>query len=105
MPSADTPTDDGPLRRRFTRLLRLRRAVVLVWQAAPGWTAAWAVLLVVQGLLPVATVYLTRTLVDSLVMVIDSGGDQQALQRSLVLGRIEQQRKEPTALVLICHQA
>jgi len=35
---------------------------------------AWAILLVVQGLLPVVTVYLTRLLVDRLVGVIGTGG-------------------------------
>ena len=42
----------------------LPRALGLVWHAAPRWTAAWSLLLVIQGLLPVAMVYLTRTVVD-----------------------------------------
>ncbi len=42
----------------------LPRALNLVWSAAPRWTAAWSLLLVIQGLLPVAMVYLTRTVVD-----------------------------------------
>jgi len=37
----------------------LPRALRLVWNAAPRWTAAWLFLLVGQGLLPVALVYLT----------------------------------------------
>jgi ATP-binding cassette subfamily B protein len=45
----------------------------LVWAAARRWTVAWAALLVVQGLLPVATVYLTHTLVNRLVAVPDAG--------------------------------
>ncbi len=48
----------------------LPKALRLVWDAAPAWTAAWAVLLIVQGILPVATVYLTRALVNSLVAVV-----------------------------------
>ncbi len=42
----------------------LPRALGLVWHAAPRWTAAWSLLLVIQGILPVAMVYLTRTVVD-----------------------------------------
>jgi ATP-binding cassette subfamily B protein len=45
----------------------LPRALQLVWAAARGWTVAWGALLVVQGLLPAATVYLTRSLVNALV--------------------------------------
>ncbi len=43
------------------------RALGLVWDGARGWTVAWGILLVVQGLLPAATVYLTRALVNALV--------------------------------------
>lgn len=49
----------------------LGRALLLVWHAARPWTLAWLGLLLVQGLLPVATVFLTRGLVDSLVAVVD----------------------------------
>ncbi len=46
----------------------------LVWQASPGWTVVWFTLLVVQGLLPVATVYLTRYVVDGVVEAMAAGG-------------------------------
>ena len=32
----------------------------LVWTAARGWTAAWIAVLLVQGVLPVATVLVNR---------------------------------------------
>lgn len=51
------------------QLPHLPRALRLVWTAAPGWSAAWAALLVVQGLLPVALVHLTRIVVDRLAAV------------------------------------
>jgi ATP-binding cassette subfamily B protein len=51
-------------------LFSLLRTARLVWQAAPGWTVAWAGLLLGQGLLPVAIVYLTRALVDALAAVV-----------------------------------
>ncbi len=47
-----------------SQLPHLPRALGLVWHAARRWTAAWSFLLVIQGLLPVAMVYLTRTIVD-----------------------------------------
>jgi ATP-binding cassette, subfamily B, bacterial len=52
-----------------------KRSFDLIWRAAPHWTAAWGILLIVQGILPAASVYLTKLLVDSLMAAIGSGGD------------------------------
>ena len=46
-----------------------------MWQSAPGWTVAWSLLLLGQGFLPVATVYLTRPLVNGIVAGVRSSGD------------------------------
>jgi len=48
----------------------LPRALRLVWQAARGWTLAWMVLLVVQGILPAVSISLTRLLIDQLSGVL-----------------------------------
>ncbi|AFZ15081.1 Xenobiotic-transporting ATPase [Crinalium epipsammum PCC 9333] len=48
-------------------LLDLPQTLRLVWSSSRWWMVLWAVLLFIQGLLPVATVYLTKLLVDSLV--------------------------------------
>jgi ATP-binding cassette subfamily B protein len=64
------------LRTELARLAYLPRALGLVWSAAPAWTLLWAALLVVQGLLPAATVSLTRLLVDRLVAAIGGGWEQ-----------------------------
>lgn len=45
--------------------LLLRRVLGLVWGSAPGWTTANAALLVLQSLLPVAALYLTKLTVDA----------------------------------------
>src|SRR5437879_4214389 len=58
----------------MAQLPYIPRALRLVWAASREWTLAWAFLLVAQGLLPVATVYLTRALVNSVVAVWNSGG-------------------------------
>ncbi len=62
----------------------LLQTLHLVWNAARGWTAAWAVLLVLQGLLPVVTVYLTRLLVDSLVAAVNAGGSWETIRPALL---------------------
>jgi ATP-binding cassette subfamily B protein len=58
------------LDRAAAQLPRLPQALALVWAAARRWTIAWAALLIAQGLIPVATVYLTRPLVDSVLAAI-----------------------------------
>ncbi len=73
------------LRRALDQIPYLSRAVALVWASARGWTIAWGALLIVQGVLPVATVTLTRLLVDSLVAVVDSGGGWESLRHTLLL--------------------
>ncbi|MCB0207681.1 MAG: ABC transporter ATP-binding protein [Anaerolineae bacterium] len=62
------------------------RALHLVWMAAAGWAMASTVLLVIQGVLPVFTVYLTREMVNALVAVIDSHGDAAAIELALMTG-------------------
>jgi len=71
------------LRLGFAQLPYLIRALVLVWDAARRWTLAWFVLLVIQGLLPVVTVYLTRALVDNLVAALQADASWSAFQTVL----------------------
>ncbi len=49
------------------------KTVRIVWQAAGIWMIVWLILLLVQGVLPVAVVYMTRQVVDSLVVVAKQG--------------------------------
>jgi ATP-binding cassette subfamily B protein len=46
--------------------LELQRAVRLVWSSAPRWTASLIILLLIQGLLPLAALYVMKLLVDGL---------------------------------------
>jgi ATP-binding cassette subfamily B protein len=73
------------LRRWVAEAPHLGRALRLVWRAAPGLTAWWGVLLLVQALLPVALVYLTKLLVDDLATVVRGGGGLAQVQRPLLL--------------------
>ena len=41
-----------------------------MWQAAPGWTVAWAILLLVQGLVPAALAFLSRLIVSRLTVAL-----------------------------------
>ena len=53
------------LSEKIQTALRLDRAVRLVWQIAPGWTLANIMLVVSQGALPLAQLYLMKRIVDA----------------------------------------
>lgn len=69
----------------LTLLTHFPRAIGLVWAAAPRWTIAWLVVLLIQGVLPVATVYLTRPVVDGLAGLIAGGVTPAEIERVLTL--------------------
>jgi ATP-binding cassette, subfamily B, bacterial len=66
------------------RLTYLPKALRLVWAAAPQWTSTWVVLLIIRGILPAVTVYITRAVVDSLLVAVDARGDWRLIQPALV---------------------
>jgi ATP-binding cassette, subfamily B, bacterial len=76
----------------------LPKALRLVWVAAGGWAMVSLVLIFVQGLLPVATVYLTRAVVDGLVAILGKGYSWTALSPLLLLVGL-------TALTLLTGEA
>ncbi len=57
----------------------------LLWTAAPRYTTAWTVALVVQGVLPAALVYLTKLVVDSVIVAMNAGGKWEQLRPALFL--------------------
>ena len=73
------------LRVLTSSLPNLARALTLVREAAGRWTTGWLILLIAQGLLPIAVVYLTRELVDSLVAVAGSNASWQDARTPILL--------------------
>lgn len=61
------------LHKLTVQLSYVPRTLRLIWRAAQGWTMAWFILLCIQGLLPAALVYLSRSLVDSLAAAVGAG--------------------------------
>jgi len=78
------------LRKALAQLPYLPRALKLVWEVARPWTVAWIILLIVQGLLPAATVYLTKLVVDGVVAAARNGSPnvRHVLLLLLLLGGI-----------------
>ena len=64
----------------------LPRAMQLVQHAAGRQAIVWMLLLLVQGLLPVATVYLTRMLVDGIAAMVGAGGGWRNMATLLPAG-------------------
>ena len=73
------------LQKALAQLPNLPRAFGLVWQVARGWTVAWVLLLIVQGLLPAAIVFLTKLLVDGLLRALRIGGSWPEIRHVLLL--------------------
>jgi ATP-binding cassette, subfamily B, bacterial len=73
------------IRKLSGQFRHLPRTLAIVLDASGWLTAIWAVLLAIQGLLPVATVYLTRAIVNGLVLAIRSGGEWSTTRPVLVL--------------------
>jgi ATP-binding cassette subfamily B protein len=71
------------IRNGLGQLPHLIRALGMVWDAAPRWTLLWFFLLVIQGLLPVITVYLTRGLVNTLVAALQADTTLSSFKTSL----------------------
>lgn len=53
-------------RTHIDRLLQTRRAVLFVWRAAPGWTIANGIVILLRSVLPVTLLLLLKLLVDAL---------------------------------------
>lgn len=66
-----------------TQLQNWKRSFSLLWKSSPFHTTIWTILLVIQGVLPGLTVYLTKLVVDSLSVAINSQGDWEKIQTAI----------------------
>lgn len=74
-----------PIKEKILQALRVDRAVRLVWQATPGWTLANLVLQIIQGILPLAALYLMKLIVDAVTFSINAPDKPQAFKQILLL--------------------
>jgi len=61
---------NSSLAQKVKQAFRLDRAVRFVWQAAPGWTVASLALIVIQGALPLLTLYLMKLIIDAVTVAL-----------------------------------
>lgn len=71
--------------RHRDRVRYLRKAVQLVWNSARSWTILQTLVIVVQGLLPVATLMLTRQVVDAAGRFLGQASGARDLRDLLIL--------------------
>ena len=77
-------TQPNSTRKRIVEILRIDRALRLVWQAGKGWTVGSLGILVVQGLLPLLALYLMKLIVDAVSMAI-TDPDKTAAMHSIFM--------------------
>jgi len=70
---------------KIKRVLRLERALALVWRAAAGWTTASAVLVLLQAGLPLVQLYLMKLTVDAVTAGIAAPDKQVFVERVIWL--------------------
>ena len=76
---------DKSARLKIQRALRLDFALRLVWQSAPGWTIASLALLIVQGALPLVSLYLMKLTVDAVTAALEAPDKGAAFGRVALL--------------------
>ena len=74
-----------PLQKMISQLPYIPQALSLVLASARRWLVGWSLLLILQGLLPIATVYLIRDLVNSLADAVDLSGDWESFKPTFLL--------------------
>jgi ATP-binding cassette subfamily B protein len=75
----------GRLRRKATQAFHLLPVLQLIWQSSPRWTAARAVVLVVQGILPLLSLFLLKLIIDQVVASLQAPDRVLAFQQALFL--------------------
>jgi ATP-binding cassette, subfamily B, bacterial len=73
------------IKKAVLRTFNIRRAFQFVWESAPGWTAASTAILLVEGLLPVASLYMLKLMLDGVSAALQSPNPLSELRHVLIL--------------------
>lgn len=73
------------IKKRIRQALRIDRAMLLVWKASPGWTLLSVVFTVIQGVIPLAALYIIKLLVDTVTSALASDTPESFFQRVVYL--------------------
>ena len=78
-------TASRKIKNKLQVALRFVPALRLVWQSSPGWTIARLVLVVFQGLLPLAIIYLAKLIIDTVTVGLQASNPDTVFERVLPL--------------------
>ena len=73
------------IRNKLKVAIRFIPALRLVWQSSRGWTIARLVLVVVQGLMPLALIYLAKLIIDTVTINLKASNPEQVFAQVLPL--------------------
>ena len=79
-PGGGAPPGARSLRERVGALKNLRPFMAMVWRASPGLTAASLALRLVRALLPVATLFVGKLIIDDVVVLVQTPGRPETLR-------------------------
>ena len=74
------------VKRFFSSLLNVPRALKLIWAAGRGWVIAQILLLIIRGILPASLVYLTKLFIEALLAVMRGNADGTSIYRVIWIG-------------------
>lgn len=66
------PPSPPKLKQKIQRALQLNRALKLIWQSSPTWTIARLILLTVQSILPLLSLYLMKVIIDTVAASLNT---------------------------------
>ncbi len=66
-------------------MLKIKRAIVLVWQSASGWTVIHVTLTTIESILPLALLYIIKLIVDNIAISLKIGDKTQIFGHILFL--------------------
>ena len=80
-PEGSATPGANSLKQRVGALKNLRPFMAMVWRTSPGLTAASLVLRLIRALLPVATLYVGKLIIDDVVLLVQMPGKPDTLQQ------------------------
>ncbi|MDZ7957752.1 MAG: ABC transporter ATP-binding protein [Aulosira sp. DedQUE10] len=66
-------------------MLKIKRAIILVWQSASGWTVIHVTLTTIQSILPLSLLYIIKLIVDNIAISLQIGDKTQIFGHILFL--------------------
>jgi ATP-binding cassette subfamily B protein len=78
-------TQPDSIKQKMRRAMQLGRALRFVWESAKVWTIINGILVVVQGVLPLLPLYLTKLIVDAVTAGVTAPDKSSALRHVLLL--------------------